>query len=146
MRGRWGGSGCRPARMRGWRGAAGRPFLASRASSSSMAAWSAGDAVLVEQVALAGGGQHLALLAEADALVVGQFEGEGLDFEFGGVQGRVAQREGLVAEGDGLPGRVQFGEQPVEFLRGQNRPARQGGKGVRRKGSKRQVHAAIIPR
>jgi hypothetical protein len=112
-----------------------------------------GDAVLVEQVALAGGGPHLALLAEADAPVVGQFEGEGLDFEFGGVQGCVAQREGLVAqrdglvaEGDGLPGRVQFGEQPVEFLRGQNRPARQGGKGVRRKGSKRQVHAAIIPR
>jgi len=49
---------------------------------------------------------------------VGQFEGEGLDFEFGGVQGRVAQR-------DGLPGQRQFGVEPVEFLRGQNRPARQ---------------------
>jgi hypothetical protein len=32
--------------------------------------------------------------------VVGQFEGEGLDFKFGGEEGRVA-------EGDGLPGRVQ---------------------------------------
>lgn len=112
-----------------------------------------GHAVLVEQVALPGGGQRLALLAEAQSLVVGQFEGEGLDLEFGGVQCRVAQRDGLVAEGDGLvadedglPRRVQFGKQPVEFPRGQSRPARQVGIGVRQNGSKRQVHAAIIPR
>ena len=82
-----------------------------------------GNGGLVEQVALSGGGQDLAFLAEADALVVGQFEDEGLDFEFGGLQGRVA-------EGDGLPGQFQFGEQPVQFVRSQNRHARQGGKGV----------------
>ena len=75
-----------------------------------------GNDGLVEQVALPGGGQCLALLAEADALVVGQFEGEGLDFKFGGLQGRL--------------GLAQFGKQPVEFVRSQNRHARQGGKGV----------------
>ena len=98
-----------------------------------------GHAVLVEQVALPGGGQRLALLAEAQPLVVGQFEGECLDFEFGGMQCRLV-------EDYGLPGRIQFGEQPVKFFRGQNRPARQGGIGVRRKGSKRRIHGVIIPR
>ena len=82
-----------------------------------------GNDGLVEQVALPGGGQCLALLAEADALVVGQFEGEGLDFKFGGLQGHIA-------EGDGLPGQFQFVKQPVQFVRSQNRHARQGGKGV----------------
>jgi len=111
-------------------------FLASRSSSASMAAWSATTVSSNRSLPL--GGQRLALLAEADAPVVGQFEGEGLDFEFGGVQGRVAQR-------DGLPGQRQFGVEPVEFLRGQNRPARQGGKGVRQCQSGQQIHVGIIP-
>ena len=102
-----------------------------------MADWSAMPSSSNRSLPL--GGQHLAFLAEADAFMVCQFEGEGLDFEFGGVQGRLV-------ENDGLPGRVQFGKQPVEFARGQSRPARQGWLGGRRKGSQRRIQGVVIPR
>ena len=90
---------------------------------------------LLEQLALAGGGQRLAPLAEAHALVVGEFEGQGLDFDFGGVQG--------------LLGPGQFGLEPVEFgegaFRGQDRRAQQGGNGVQRHRPGRRIHGVIIP-
>ena len=46
-----------------------------------------GQRRFVKEVVLAGGRQGFAFLAEAQALVVGQFEGEGLDLEFGGGEG-----------------------------------------------------------
>jgi hypothetical protein len=50
-----------------------------------------------EQVPLMGR-QGFACLAETQALVVGEFEGEGLDLELGGVEGRLATGERLLGE------------------------------------------------
>jgi hypothetical protein len=45
------------------------------------------------------GGQRLAPLAEAHALVVGQFEGQGLDFEVRRIQHRILVGDGLARGG-----------------------------------------------
>ena len=79
-----------------------------------------GDRFL-EQFALSGGGEGLAGLAEAQAFVVGQFEGEGLDLEVGGVQGRFMA-------GNRLAGFRQFGVAPGECFQRRRRGPDQGKK------------------
>lgn len=114
-----------------------------------------GQERLLEQLALPGGGQRLAFLAEAHALVVGELEGQGLDFQLGGLEGLLVLGEGLDFEfrrpqgrlvaGDGLAGGGQLVEQPSDVLRGQKRRARGGWNGIREDRSGLGIHGGIIP-
>ena len=103
---------------------------------------------LLEQFALPGGGQRLAALAEAHAPVVGEFEGQGLDFQLGGLEGLLGTGEGLdfqCLSGDGLAGGFQFAEQFRDVLRRQNRRARGARNGIGKDRPRLEIHGGIIP-
>ena len=97
---------------------------------------------LLEQVALYGA-HGFAFVAEADAVVMGEFEGQRLDFELGGFEGGVALADLEVAYADF---NITLGEGFLGLLEARMQPICQGGIGVKVGEFGGEIHAWIIPR